>query len=234
MKRQLEINERMRGILLDWLVEVHLKFKLFPQTLYLTVHIIDRYLQSTQVQRGDLQLVGLASLLIASKYEEIYSPELRDFTYISDNAYTKQQILLMEGAILDALEFNLTTTYPIVFVKRFQKITKVPAKVAMMTNYLLELGLIHLQLASLKPSQQAFGAFYLACKICKSPESCKEVHEWMSVNENEVKVIALKYVQLWKNENKKMGACTSNGRLDAVRRKYSAPKFLQIANIKNI
>ena len=93
MKQQVDINEKMRGILVDWIVEVHLRFKLLPETLFLTVNLIDRYLQKTQIMRTRLQLVAVGALLIASKYEEIYVPELRAFAYISDNAYTTKEIL---------------------------------------------------------------------------------------------------------------------------------------------
>jgi hypothetical protein len=92
MEDQQYINERMRSILVDWLVEVHLKFKLVPETLYLTVNIIDRYLSKTEVSRPKLQLVGVTALLIASKYEEIYPPELRDLVYICDRAYSKLEV----------------------------------------------------------------------------------------------------------------------------------------------
>ena len=92
MEDQQYINERMRSILVDWLVEVHLKFKLVPETLYLTVNIIDRYLCKTEVSRPKLQLVGVTALLIASKYEEIYPPELRDLVYICDRAYSKLEV----------------------------------------------------------------------------------------------------------------------------------------------
>ncbi len=66
----------MRAILIDWLVEVHLKFKLVPETLYLTVSLIDRYLEKVEVHWEKLQLVGVTAMLIASKYEEIYAPEV--------------------------------------------------------------------------------------------------------------------------------------------------------------
>lgn len=92
MENQPHINERMRSILVDWLVEVHLKFKLVPETLYLTVNLIDRYLERQEVSRPKLQLVGVTSLLIASKYEEIYPPELRDLVYICDRAYTRSEV----------------------------------------------------------------------------------------------------------------------------------------------
>ena len=92
MENQTHINERMRSILVDWLVEVHLKFKLVPETLYLTINMIDRFLEKERVSRPRLQLVGVTSLLIASKYEEIFPPELRDLVYICDKAYTKQDV----------------------------------------------------------------------------------------------------------------------------------------------
>jgi hypothetical protein len=92
MERQPHINEKMRSILTDWLVEVHLKFKLVPETLYLTINLIDRFLEKYEVPRPKLQLVGVTSLLIASKYEEIYPPEIRDLVYICDRAYTKHEV----------------------------------------------------------------------------------------------------------------------------------------------
>ena len=103
MEDQQFINERMRSILVDWLVEVHLKFKLVPETLYLTVNIIDRYLAKTEVTRPKLQLVGVTSLLIASKYEEIYPPELRDLVFICDNAYSKLEVSLTIATILTVI-----------------------------------------------------------------------------------------------------------------------------------
>ncbi len=92
MTRQVDINEKMRAILVDWIIEVHLKFKLLPETLFLTISLIDRYLERVQIKRNNLQLVGVTAMLIASKYEEIYAPEVRDFVYITDNAYTKEEI----------------------------------------------------------------------------------------------------------------------------------------------
>jgi cyclin B len=79
----------MRAILVDWIIEVHLKFKLLPETLFITVSLIDRFLERVQIKRHNLQLVGVTAMLIASKYEEIYAPEVNDFVYITDNAYTK-------------------------------------------------------------------------------------------------------------------------------------------------
>ncbi|MDR3739595.1 MAG: hypothetical protein P4L40_11315 [Terracidiphilus sp.] len=77
MTAQTDINEKFRAILVDWLVEVHLKFKLSPETLYLAVSIMDRFLEKKIISRTTLQLVGITSILLASKYEEIYAPAVR-------------------------------------------------------------------------------------------------------------------------------------------------------------
>jgi G2/mitotic-specific cyclin-B, other len=106
----------MRSILIDWLVEVHLKFKLVPESLYLTVNLIDRFLEREQVKRSKLQLIGVTAMLIACKYEEIYPPIVKDFVYITDNAYTKEEILDQERRMLTALDFDIQITSPYRFL----------------------------------------------------------------------------------------------------------------------
>lgn len=119
MVNQTDINASMREILVDWLIEVHLKFKLLPETLYLTVNLIDRFLEKQIVLRNKLQLVGVTAMLIASKYEEIYPPIVTDFVYITDNAYSKTEILEMEEQILTKLSFGIHFTSQYRFLERF-------------------------------------------------------------------------------------------------------------------
>lgn len=97
----------MRAILVDWIISVHAKFKLLPETLYLTTNLIDRYFSMFNVQKNEVQLVGVAALLIATKYEEIYPPTVKDFIYLTDNTYSRQQILQMEKNILFNLNFEI-------------------------------------------------------------------------------------------------------------------------------
>merc|ERR1712187_143131 len=104
---QADVNGKMRSILVDWLIEVHMKYRLRPETLFLTINIIDRYLAKTQVQRRRLQLVGVVAMLIASKFEEVRPPQIADFCYITDNAYTKKDIVNLECSMLATLEFKV-------------------------------------------------------------------------------------------------------------------------------
>lgn len=95
MAKQFDINERMRGILIDWLIEVHYKFELMEETLYLTVNIIDRFLAVQSVVRKKLQLVGVTALLLACKYEEVSVPVVEDLVLITDRAFSRKEVLDM-------------------------------------------------------------------------------------------------------------------------------------------
>ncbi|MBA0595799.1 hypothetical protein Gorai_012654, partial [Gossypium raimondii] len=86
---QNDINSSMRSILIDWLVEVAEEYRLVQDTLYLTVSYIDRYLSGNTMNRQRLQLLGVACMMIASKYEEICAPQVEEFCYITDNTYFK-------------------------------------------------------------------------------------------------------------------------------------------------
>ena len=123
LANQTEILPKMRSVLIDWLIGVHLQFHLLQETLYTTVAILDRYLQHDvkKISRSKLQLVGVASMLIAAKYEEIYAPEVKDFVYITDRAYTERDILKMEIRVLAVLNFNLGRPLPLHFLRRASK-----------------------------------------------------------------------------------------------------------------
>ena len=80
----------MRRTLIDWLVDVHLKYKLLPETLFICVNLIDRFSGRSLIKRRDYQMVGVTCLLIAAKYEEIYPPQVDNFVYITDHAYRRE------------------------------------------------------------------------------------------------------------------------------------------------
>ena len=157
----------MRSILIDWLVEVHLKFKLLPETLYLTVNLIDRYLGKEQVHRSHLQLIGVTAMLIACKYEEIYPPIVKDFVYITDNAYSKEEILEMERKMLCALDFDIQITSAYRFLERYAKVLKADTLIFNLSRYLLELALVSYKMVRYSNSNLAASALYLSLKMTK-------------------------------------------------------------------
>ncbi|NXU44840.1 CCNB2 protein, partial [Drymodes brunneopygia] len=158
-------NGRMRSILVDWLVQVHSRFQLLQETLYMGVAIMDRFLQSYPVPRKKLQLVGVTALLVASKYEEILSPDVADFVYITDNAYTTSEIREMEMIILKELNFDLGRPLPIHFLRRASKAGEADAKQHTLAKYLMELTLIDYDMVHHRPSEIAAAALCLSQKI---------------------------------------------------------------------
>lgn len=90
MKRQTQVNENVRAILVDWILNVHAKFKLLPETLFITINLIDRFMSQHRIEKEEVQLLGVSAMLIATKYEEIYPPTVKDFIFMTKNAYTRQ------------------------------------------------------------------------------------------------------------------------------------------------
>ena len=106
-------------------------------------------------------------MFISTKYEEIYPPDLRDFVYVTDKAYSKSDILKMEGKILTALNFNITINSSYIFLNRYAKLLSADEKTFMMGRYLIELALVEYGMLKYSSSNIAASAIYLACKIMK-------------------------------------------------------------------
>jgi len=222
MSSQNDINEKMRAILVDWLVEVHRMFKLLPETLYLAVYIIDHYLQLKLIPRDKLQLVGITSMLIASKYEEIYAPECNDFVYISDGAYTKEQILAMEQTILNTLNFNLTSPSSLHFLRRYSKAAGSDYTIHTLCKFIIELMLVDAKLLKFLPSEIAAGAVYIARVMTqKTPLWTPTLEHYTTYTHDEVKVVALEMNELLKRSQKSA--------LKAIKKKYSTAKYCEVA-----
>lgn len=223
MEHQPHINERMRSILVDWLAEVHLKFKLVPETLYLTINIIDRYLERSQVTRPKLQLVGVTALLIASKYEEIYPPELRDLVYICDHAYRKEQILAMEETILKQLEYKITIPSAHAFLVRYLKAAHADRKIVQLSCYILDGTLQSYGLLHYLPSQLAAAAVLIARK---------------TVGRNAWSPTLLRYAQYCEEEILPVAKAilsektSASPELRAVNKKYSSQRYGSVASIQ--
>jgi hypothetical protein len=120
--KQPEINKKMRAILVDWLWEVHSKWRLAPESMFLAVSIIDRFLSMQVATRPLLQLVGITALLLATKHEEPWSPDIDQIVRITDNAYSRAQVLRMESFILSALNFRLSAPTAFHFLSRNLKV----------------------------------------------------------------------------------------------------------------
>jgi hypothetical protein len=237
MEQQRDINSRMRAILVDWLVEVHSKYRLHDETLWLCVEIVDRYLQASQVMRNRLQLVGVAAMLIAAKFEEIHPPEVRDFAYITDNTYSKQEILDMEALILNVLAFDLAYPTVVHFLTKFQRANRGTELHKHLAQYLAELSLLDMKALKYKPSQLAAAAVLLSNRLMfrRAP-----THQMWSphmvpltqCDEEELESCVQELRMLYDAQSNPQPATTGNGSnapLTAVKKKFQSPKYNTVA-----
>jgi len=224
LEKQSDINEKMRAILVDWLVEVHRMFKLIPETLFLAVNIIDRFLSLKPVSRDKLQLVGITAMLISSKYEEIYAPESNDFVYISDGAFSKDQILTMEQQILNTLNFNLLHPSPLHFLRRYSKAAGSDYTIHSLCKYLIELMLLDITYLKYNPSEIAAGSVYLARAMTKkTPLWTVTLEHYSTYSAEHVHNVAVDINDFLKKSQKSS--------LKALKKKYASTKFGEVSEI---
>ncbi|KAJ7267715.1 hypothetical protein O6H91_19G001400 [Diphasiastrum complanatum] len=228
---QHEINASMRGILVDWLVEVAEEYKLVPDTLYLTISYIDRFLSTNSVNRQRLQLLGVSCMLIAAKYEEICAPQVEEFCYITDNTYSREEVLEMERRVLNNLHFELTTPTTKTFLRRFIRAAQTAYKIASLQleflgNYLTELTLVEYNFLQYLPSMVAASAVFLA-KLTLDKDTLPwniTLQHYTGYRPSELKECVKALFDLQCN--------TKNCTLPAIREKYRQHKFKCVANLK--
>jgi len=118
-----EVKDTSRAFLVEWIIDVHRKFRLMPETLYVTVFLIDQFLSLQQIKKSQLHILGVTSLLIATKYEEIYPPELKDLLQVSENKFSRAEVLKMELDMLSVLQFQVQVPTSYRFLERFRKLS---------------------------------------------------------------------------------------------------------------
>lgn len=154
-----------RDILVNWLVKIHNKFGLLPETLYLAINIMDRFLGKELVQLDKLQLVGTSCLFIASKYEEVYSPSIKHFASETDGACTEDEIKEGEKFILKTLKFNLNYPNPMNFLRRISKADDYDIQSRTLAKFLLEISLVDFRFIGILPSLCAAAAMFMSRKM---------------------------------------------------------------------
>ncbi|CAL0308770.1 unnamed protein product [Lupinus luteus] len=229
---QQDITQSMRGILVDWLVEVSEEYKLGQDTLYLTAYLIDWFLSKSYVERQRLQLLGITCMLISSKYEEINAPHIEDFCFITDNTYTKAEVLRMESQVLKLSEYKLFTPTTITFLRRFLRAAQASYKspsleLEYLASYLAELTLMDYDFLNFLPSIIAASVVFLAKWTLDQSN-----HPWNPTLEHyahykasDLKTIVFALQDLQLNTN----GCP----LNAVRSKYRQEKFKCVADLSS-
>eukprot|EP00794_Sanderia_malayensis_P007496 gene7496-8327_t len=245
MDKQQDINHSMRTILVDWLIEVGEEFSIRDQTLFLTVSYIDRFLSVMSVVRTKLQLVGTACMLLASKFEEVYAPEVTDFVYITDDTYSSKQLLRMEKLVLFALDYNLSTPTALNFLEAYLVIagckrtdmenigsentsedddSSLHGKLYCLAKYICESTLMDSKtFLGYLPSTVAAASVSLAARILGLPPWCEALGQKTSLTMEDIEGCTKHLVSMFKN--------ISTSSQQTVRVKYSAAKYHHVSKI---
>uniref|UniRef100_A0A4W5LWU4 Uncharacterized protein n=1 Tax=Hucho hucho TaxID=62062 RepID=A0A4W5LWU4_9TELE len=223
MNSQPDLNKDMRGILVDWMVELQENFELNHETLYLAVKLTDHYLACSVIMRESLQLIGSTAMLIASKFEERTPPCIDDFLYICDDAYKKEEIIAMEINILQALQFDINIPVPYRFFRRYAKCVSASMETLTLARYVCELSHLELQQVPERGSRLAAACLLLALvtKGLGGWTPMLEFHTGYTVKELTPLVKTLR----------SMLACPTDDKLTAVTTKYSHKVFFEVACI---
>ena len=166
MDGQNEISWGMRQTLVDWLLQVHLRYHMLPETLWIAVNIVDRFLTKRVVFLQKLQLVGVTAMFIAAKYEEIIAPAVDEFVYMTEKGYTKEEILKGERIMLQTLDFRISHyCSPYSWMRRISKADDYDIQTRTLSKFLTEVTLLDHRFLRAKPSIIAAVGMYCARKM---------------------------------------------------------------------
>ncbi len=233
MSYQTDISEKMRAMLINWMIEVHHKFKLIPQTMFLTVNYLDRFLARKVVSRKRLQLIGCTSMFVASKYEEIYAPEAGDFVYVSDNSFTKTDLFQMEGIMINTLEFHLTFPSSLVFLNRFARVADCDSKTKTLATCYLEYTMMDYSMLQHNPSKIAASCLLLALKTLSSNYGMdieRDDRLWTPLLVKHTQFVEDELVSCMEQIKTGIRKCHERS-LKAIVKKYSSEEYFAVSNI---
>jgi len=229
------INDKMRAVLVDWLVEVQVQFKLLQETLFSTISIVDRFLavEGLTITRSKLQLVGVAAMFLASKVEEVYAPACSDFVYITDNAYTEDAIKQMEMKILQTLKFNLFEPLSLHFLRRFSKAGDVDVLQHSLAKFAIELALVEYDLVPIPGSKLAASALCLSLMLLEPQEKQNSIWGetlvfYSGYHKEELMPVVSRLAQSIASSSLK------GSKMEAIRNKYSGVKFMKVADLPEL
>lgn len=180
MDNQIEIHWSSRSILVNWLVQVHTRFSLLPETLYLTVNYIDRFLSLKIVSLAKFQLVGIVALFLAAKYEEIACPSLADITMMVEYTFSADEIIDAERFMVGLLDYNLGYPGPMSFLRRTSKADDYDIEVRTLAKYLLEITIMDRRFVGSPASWLAAASHYLSRIMLQRTPSWSNAHVYFS------------------------------------------------------
>ena len=226
MNNQNEINEIMRAILIDWIIDIHFRFNLRQETLFMTIWLIDTYLSYAFVPRDKLQLLGITCLLISCKSHEIYYPQQNKLIEMTDNAYTKEEMLTMENEILKKLNFYIVCPNPIDFYNILSKMLNFDKKHYYLGDYFIESALVYYQILKYSSSVIASSCAYLVMKYYRINGYQKLYNNFILNEQNPEDVI--------KDAAKEIYILVENlakSKFKSVKKKFGIPQYENVSDM---
>ncbi|KAJ3214895.1 hypothetical protein HDU67_001097 [Dinochytrium kinnereticum] len=217
---QPEIDWKMRSELINWMVEVHCKLRLLPETLYFAVNLVDRFLSLKPISVPKLLLVGVTSLFIACKYEEVQIPSVAVMVYMVNNMYDASEITKAERFMLHLLKFDLGYPGPLIFLRKISRADNYNPHVRLLAKYLLEATLADEQFLKFRPSFLSAASMYLALKLLSGGEWTPMHVACSGYSEEEVFPCAKALFHL---------VASPSSRLPSILKKYSDVQFSKVA-----
>ncbi|KAG1672257.1 G2/mitotic-specific cyclin-B3 [Nymphon striatum] len=224
-----DLNPLNRSILVDWMVEVQESFELNHETLYLAVKLVDLYLMKTKftpIDKGNLQLLGTASMFLASKFDERTSPLADDFLYICEDAYTRKELFTMEIKVLKVIDYKLGIPLSYRFLRRYARAARLSIEILTLARFILETSLMFYDLVCERDSLVAAAALSLALRM-KFPEEkvwwTKTLEYYSGCMESEFRHLIAK-----------LNSCISNpinDKISVIKTKYSHPAFFNVSQV---
>ena len=162
---QTEITPQMRVILFDWLISVSQHFKLRERTLQMCLACIDAYQNRYFIKKEEYQLIGISSLFVCSKYEEIYPPKLSDFVKTCNSFFSEQMFIEVETRLLTILSFDLSFVLDFDFFNFFAKIGSLSDEHIQFGIFLLTISKFKSKFNNVSPSLLAFSLCFFIQKL---------------------------------------------------------------------
>ena len=224
LEAQTEINTKMRAILVDWLVEISVKFRFKPILIFKTVNLIDRFLAKESVKQADLQLLGVACFAINAKVEEIYPPLMEKYIHVCANAYRKKELLAMEAKILETVDFDLHQTSSYSYLMMLSQKIEIEPKPFAFIHYILETCLLESSISRFSNLTTACGAIFLTSKIFKCGNWLPDLLRLTGANEKEIKLCAKEIFFCMK----KIDASS----LNSIKKKFVSEKYYSVSKFR--
>ncbi|KAJ7304504.1 hypothetical protein JRQ81_012085 [Phrynocephalus forsythii] len=170
------VTAEMRALVVDWLVQVHEYLNLADDTLYLAVYLMNAYMKVGKVRISCLQLLSVTCLFLACKVEESRCPEPAQLCFMTEDSFSRKDLLRMERKVLGRLKFQLHyAANPVHLLRLMAEMGHCPLEVQYLALYFLELSLMEVDCMHLEPARLSLAALCLAQRLLLQETGLKDV-----------------------------------------------------------